>query len=332
MKKILLASFLAILLGIFLTKLVGDANEINHQPPPKRVWIVKSVDTMKYSRDLTGEKLKDPTFDQTINLQVKSIAELGATHVAVGTPYDERFVPYLKRWVQSARKYNLKVWFRGNFSGWEGWFGYKKDLTRDGHLTLMRQFINENGVLFEEGDIFSPCPECENGGAGDPRQTGDVAGFRKFLIDEHQAASEEFRKIGKNVRIVGSMNYDVAKLVMDEATANSVGNLIVIDHYVKSPQDLAKDVEKIAESAKANVMLGELGVPIPDIHGKLTEEEQAQWLEEVLSLIAKEEAVIGLNYWTSFGGSTAIFNNDGTQKPAADILEKYFRLASLPNN
>ena len=329
MKKIFLVSFLIILLGIFLLKFTPDANEINNQPPPKRVWIVKSVDTMKYSRDLTGEKLGDPTFDQTIDLHTRSIADTGATHVAIGTPYDEKFIPYLTRWIQAARSHGLKVWFRGNFSGWEGWFGYKKNLTRSEHLDLMRQFINKNGALFDQGDIFSPCPECENGVAGDPRKTGDVSGFRKFMIDEHQAANAEFRKIGKNVRIVGSMNYDVAALVMDEATANAVGNLIVIDHYVKSPQDLAADITKIALKTKANVMLGELGVPIPDIHGKLTEEEQGQWLEEAMSLIVKDESVIGINYWVGYGGSTAIFANDGTKKPAAQILEKYFSLANL---
>ncbi len=296
-----------------------------------RVWQIKSIDTMKYSRDLAGEKLNDPTFDQTINRQVKAISQTGATHVALGTPYDDRFVPFLNRWVQAARRNNLKVWFRGNFSGWEGWFGYRRDLTREEHLALMREFINQNGHLFENGDVFSPCPECENGGPGDPRRTGDVAGFRKFLVDEHQAASEQFRKIGKNVRIVGSMNYDVAELVMDEDTANAVGNLIVIDHYVKTPQKLADDIDKLAKKSNAQIILGEFGVPIPDIHGALTPQTQADWIEEALKLVSKDKNVIGLNYWVAVGGSTAIFNDDLSPRPAANIIKGYFSLSHLNN-
>lgn len=336
MKKIILAIAIVALIIFVLTKTQGQKLELwqtDQETPelPKRVWEIKSIDTMKYSRDLTGEKLNDPTFDATIEGQIKAIAQTGATHVALGTPYDERFVPYLNRWVQAARRNNLNVWFRGNFSGWEGWFGYKKELTRGQHLALMRAFINQNGALFENGDLFTPCPECENGGAGDPRRTGDVEGFRKFLVEEFQAANAEFRKIGKNVRTVSSINYDVANLVMDEQTANALGDLVVIDHYVKEPQKLAGDIRNLSQKTQSKIMLGEFGVPIPDIHGKLTEEQQAQWVDESLNLIQSQEEVIGLNYWTSFGGSTAIFKNDNGKKPAAEILKKYYSLQQLPD-
>jgi len=328
-KLILLAIFAAIAFAVFLAinRNSGQVNPTEEGQP--RTWEIKSIDTMKYSRDVAGEKLNDPTFDPVIERQVKSIAQTGATHVAIGTPYDERFIPFLRRWVQAARRNNLKVWFRGNFSGWEGWFGYKKELTREGHLNLMRAFINENGALFESGDLFTPCPECENGGAGDPRRKGDVKGFRKFAVEEFQAANAEFRTIGKNVRTVGSMNYDVAMLVMDEPTANAVGDLIVIDHYVKSPQELAEDIRALSQKSQAKILIGELGVPIPDIHGKLADEEQAVWIDEALALISRQEEVIGINYWVSYGGSTAIFKNDNGQKPAAEILKKYYLIQDL---
>lgn len=331
--KVLIATLAIVVVAIlFLTARRSfdvNPNKVQESNQPKRVWEIKSIDTMKYSRDPSGEKLNDPTFDQTINIQVKNIADLGATHVALGTPYDEKFVPYLRRWVEAARRNGLKVWFRGNFSGWEGWFGYKKDLTREGHLELMRTFINQNGDLFENGDLFTPCPECENGGAGDPRRTRDIEGFRKFLVEEFQAANTEFRIIGKNVRTVGSANYDVASLVFDEETANAVGDLVVVDHYVKSPQQLAQDIRVLSQKSQAKILLGELGVPIPDIHGKLTDEEQAAWLEEALKLLAKNENLIGLNYWVSVGGSTAIFKNDISPKPSAKVLENYYKTLNL---
>ncbi len=336
MKKIILAIAIVGLLIFVLTKTQGQKIELwqTDQETPelsKRVWEIKSIDTMKYSRDLAGEKLNDPTFNGTIEAQVKAISQTGVTHVAIATPYDEKFIPYLARWVKAARKYNLKIWFRGNFAGWEGWFGYKKDLNREGHFALMRAFINQNGGLFENGDLFTPCPECENGGAGDPRRNGDIDGFRQFMISEFQGANVEFRTVGKNVRTVSSMNFDVANLVMDEQTANSVGDLVVIDHYVKDPQKLADDIRTLSQKAQSKIMLGEFGVPIPDIHGKLTEEQQAQWVDESLNIIQSQEEVIGINYWVSHGGSTAIFNSDHSPKPAAKILEKYYKLLSLPN-
>jgi len=330
---IALSSLLLVLTFFWLKPEKGQQSPVTteqKQFTTPRVWQIKSIDTMTYSRDRAREQFNNQKFDETIETQISAIKNSGANYVAIDTPYDEEFYPFLERWVDISRNHGLNIWYRGNFSGWEGWFGYKKDLTREDHLALMRQFINKNGHLFEEGDIFDPCPECENGGPGDPRKTSDVVGFRQFMIDEHQAANEEFRKIGKNVRIVGSMNYDVANLVMDEDTANSVGNLVVIDHYVKTPQKLADDIEKLAKKSSANIMLGEFGAPIPDIHGKLDEQAQAAWIEEALVLVSKKEEVIGLNYWVGFGGSTAIFNNNGSAKPAAKVLEKYFKLPFLP--
>jgi hypothetical protein len=75
---------------------------------------------MKYSRDLAREKLGNPSFDKVIDDQISRIAGTGATHVALGVPYDPEFLPIMRRWVTAIRKYNLKVWFRGNLSGWEG--------------------------------------------------------------------------------------------------------------------------------------------------------------------------------------------------------------------
>lgn len=326
MKKIIFISiFLITIAVIFLNFSSYESSKTDSLGEQRITWEVKSIDTMKYSRDLAGEKLNDPTFSATINLQVKRIADLGATHVALGTPYDEQFNPFLKRWVDAARRNNLKVWFRGNFAGWEGWFGYNKSLTRDEHLKLMRQFINRNGDLFENGDLFTPCPECENGGAGDPRRNGDVDGFRQFMIEEFQVANTEFRLIGKNVRTVGSMNYDVAILVMNEQTANKVGNLVVVDHYVREPQKLVEDIEALGRVTQSNILLGEFGVPIPDIHGDLTEEQQAEWIESVLELIGNNESVIGGNYWVGFGGSTAIFDKNFEQKKAAKILSNFYK-------
>lgn len=289
-----------------------------------RFWEVQSIDTMKYSRDLAREKLNDPGFDKTIDQQVKNIANTGATHIAIATPYDPEFLPLLSRWVEKARKYHLKVWFRGNWSGWEGWFEYPK-ITRAQHIAKTEQFILSHSELFADGDIFSACPECENGGQGDPRHTGDVAGYRQFLISEYKATQQAFSTLNKNVSSnYYSMNGDVAKLIMNKDTTTALDGVVVIDHYVASPTQLVNDAKQLAESSGGKIVLGEFGAPIPDIHGSMTASQQADWLDKALSLLATEPSVIGLNYWTGVGSSTELWSGDGKATTAVDVITNYY--------
>jgi hypothetical protein len=309
---------LLIILGFFQTKPVSAEVE---QP---RWWSVQAIDTVKYSRDVSREKENDQAFDNVIEAQVREIANTGATHVAVGSPYDAEFIPFLHRWVKFARKYNLKVWFRGNFSGWEGWFDYQP-ISREEHLKKLKDFITSNGDLFENGDIFTSCPECENGGSGDPRSTGDVIGFRNFLIDEYKTTRDAFRLTGKSVITnYYPMNADVAKLIMDKETTKALGGVVVIDHYVDTPDQMASDIKEIANNSGGKIVLGEFGAPIPDIQGDMDETQQANWIDQTLSRLVKIDSLIGLNYWTSVGGSTEIWTENRYAKKGVAVLKKYF--------
>ena len=60
----------------------------------KKFWPMESIDTVKYSRDPAGQYLTDASYDKVIDMQVKAIAGTGANYVAIGTPYDKRFVPF----------------------------------------------------------------------------------------------------------------------------------------------------------------------------------------------------------------------------------------------
>ncbi|CAN5270851.1 hypothetical protein BH10PAT2_BH10PAT2_3950 [soil metagenome] len=289
-------------------------------------WNVQAIDTMKYSRDPSAQYLSNmPELNKISDQMAKDISATGATHMVVDTPYDDQFLPILKVWVAAARKYNLHVWYRGNWSGWENWFGVAS-ITRVQHIQKTKDFITKNPDLFLEGDIFTACPECENGGPGDPRLNGDVAGHRAFLINEYQMMTETFRSIGKNVQVnYNSMNGDVAQLVMDKDTTSALGGIVVIDHYVKSPADLNYDISKIAKNSGGKVILGEFGAPIPDIHGNMTDDQQAQWIKQSLNLLASNPDLGGLNYWTNMGGSTAIWTDKGVAKPAVAVITSYFK-------
>lgn len=288
-------------------------------------WSFQSIDTMKYSRDPSREFLSDPVKGKkVISQQVAAIAKTGVTHIAIATPYDDEFLPILNQWVDEARNYNLKVWFRGNWSGWERWFGYAP-ISRKDHLQKTVAFIKNHPDIFENGDVFTSCPECENGGPGDPRHNGDAEGHKQFLIEEYQAMQEAFRSIDKNVQAnMYSMNGDVAKLIMDKKTTQALGGRVVIDHYVRSPEQLMEDIVEIAQLSGGKVILGEYGAPIPDIHGSMSEQQQAEWLKQSLTLLAQTPELDGINYWTSFGGSTEIWKGDGSPKAAVEVLTQFY--------
>lgn len=294
------------------------------EPVGTHLWEFQSIDTMKYSRDVAKEKADDLSYDAVIDEQVKNIANTGATHIAIATPYDEEFIPFLSRWIVAARREHLNVWFRGNFSGWEQWFGYTP-ISRDEHIAKTRAFILEHPDLFEDGDAFTACPECENGGPGDPRQTGDIIGHRTFLVSEYDVANESFVKIGRKVVTnYFSMNGDVARLVMDHETTRRLGGTVTIDHYVATPQKLAADIRDIARRSGGDIVLGEFGAPIPDIHGRFSPEEQSRWIDAALQEISEIPELVGVNYWLSVGGSTAIWDDDGEERPAVGVLETFF--------
>lgn len=319
---------LAVAIGaIFIVQsynIFPDSN-VYYSRPNLEFWSLRSIDTMKYSRDLSREKLNNPEFDLEIERQMKNIAALGATHVAIGTPYDAEFLPILKRWISAARKYDLKIWFRGNWSGWEGWFDYPK-INQIEHMEKTRMFILANPELFQDDDIFSGCPECENGGTGDPRSTGDVEGFRNFITEEYRQTKFAFKSLNKRVSSnYYSMNADVARLVMDKSTTTALDGIVTVDHYISDPEKMAKDIKDIARESGGKIVLGEFGAPIPDIHGNLSETEQSEWINSALWSLKDLNEITGINYWSAVGGSTAIWEDGGRERLAVGVFNKYFK-------
>ncbi len=309
----------------------GRASVATVSEGDRRLFDVQSIDTMKHSRDLAREKLADPSFDSVIESEMRLAKEAGATHVAVGTPYDEEFLPMLSRWVRKAREQGLSVWFRGNFSGWEGWFGYPR-ITADEHAHLLERFIEGNPALFEDGDIFSACPECENGGPGDPRKTGERDEHNDFLRREYGIATRSFKKIGRDVSVYTSMNADIARDVITPDAADDIGGTVLIDHYLSDPGRLAADVASIAEDLDTRVGIGEFGAPIPDLNGNMTEGEQAEFVRRTLDGLAaaeEDERTRLVNYWVMRGGTTALIRDDGTPKEAYDVVSSYFSPLAL---
>jgi hypothetical protein len=307
--------------------LIHDLSTVFDKTP---FWKWECVDTMKYSRDTARAWNDRPQLlEKEINLQISSIKKSGANCVALATPYETEFVPFLEKWVKSARKNNLNIWFRGNVAGWEKWFDYEKVDTKEKHNEKTYQFIVKNAELFEEGDVFTPAPEPENGGFGDPRRGNDIRiKFNEFLISSFQNCEVAFFEINKKVKCgVFSSNFDVASVSLDQNTVQKTGGAVAIDHYVSNPKArYANDILNLHKKyGQAKVWIGEFGGPIPDLNGEMDETQQAQLVNVLLEIFYEKRSVIeGINYWTLKGGSTKILNDDGSEREALKILKNYF--------
>ncbi len=294
---------------------------------PPSFWKYQCIDTMKQSRDKARYWMKKPNLLQLVEAQLTEIKNMGANCVAIDTPYDKEFISHLTMWVNEARKKNLHVWLRGNWSSWEGWFGYPKGMTTQEHLNKTKQFILDNPDLFQDGDVFTPCPECENGGSFREMNPKKYASYRQFLIDEYKVTQNAFKAIGKNVEVNWfSMNGGLAKEVMDNETIESIGGVVTIDHYVKSPDDMDQIIQYFKDKLGAKIVIGEFGAPIPEINGSMTENEQAKFIDDLLEVMyGYRKSILGVNYWTLSDSSTALLNSAGSQRPVVEKIKKYFK-------
>lgn len=289
------------------------------------LWKYECLDTMKTSRD-KARMWTWKILDDHITSQVNATVAMGANCIAIDTPYDEEFLPVLKKWVAASRERNLHIWFRGNFSSWEGWFEYPTGMTANEHIQKTNAFIADNPNLFADGDIFTPSPEAENGGPFNQVETDEHAVFREYLIREYQEAQNAFKKIGKNVEVNWlSMNGGLAQRMMDQKTVDAVGKVVAIDHYIKTPQEMGEFIRYFYNTFGAQVVIGEWGAPIPQINGEMTEAEQADFVRALLEEQYRYKKMVhGTSYWVLYDGSTSLLNPDGSEREVVEVIRDYF--------
>ncbi|HSW88583.1 MAG TPA: carboxypeptidase-like regulatory domain-containing protein [Candidatus Saccharimonadales bacterium] len=320
-KYITLAVLLLVCIAFFVVNHILSQNS-----NPASLWKYQCIDTMKSSRDAARSEVFKKNALAEIAKEVTIIKKLGANCVAIDTPYDEEFVPFLQMWVMQAREEHLHIWFRGNFSSWEGWFNYPKGMTTKEHLQRTNNFILSHADLFQNGDIFTPAMEAENGWGNGYVPPNEYPLFRQFLIDEHTTAQKAFQQIGKNVITNWlSMSGGLAKNMLDEATISSLDDTVTIDHYVNNPEDMKNYVDYFSTKFHARVVIGEFGAPIPDINGTMTDQEQANFVKNIFYILYQEhENVFAVNYWTIKYSSTALVDINGTSKPVSTVLNQYY--------
>lgn len=333
---LLIVSIISI--SMLIMPYISDAQAFPLSKPPVEIvstqkltgtplFPTQCVDTMKVSRDKAKEHKSRKDQQAEIKKQVGIIASLGANCVVVATPYNEEFLPYLKLWIAEARARNLRVWFRGNFAEWEGWFGHKKTMTTDEHHARTKQFILSHPELFKDGDIFTSAPEAENGAPFSPIDTPQkYTAYRQFLQDQVRLSDEAFGEIGKDVTTNWlSMSGGVAKGLLTKEVLNQTGNIVTLDHYVQSVDEMEEYLMYFHKKYGSNLVVGEFGAPIPDINGKMDSKKQAEFVDELLNnLYTNSSFIDGVNYWTLSDSSTALVDAKGLEKPVVTSLKNYY--------
>jgi hypothetical protein len=111
---------------------------------------------------------------------------------------------------------------------------------------------------------------------------------------------------------------------MDKNTTQELGGIVTIDHYVKNGEQMAKDIKEYINLSGGKIVLGEFGAPIIDINGEMNEQQQHDWIQDTLKQISQIDGVIGINYWTSTGGSTQIWEQNGKPRLAIKAINSYY--------
>jgi hypothetical protein len=289
---------------------------------PRNQWQFASIDTMKQSLD----EAHFPPDREKIAGVVSEVKALGATHVAISTPYDLRYDNVLKIWVSEIRKQKLKVWFRGGFAS------FSQDHTTTYEKT--KEFVKRNQDLFETGDKFSAMKEPDVF-IKNPKVLDE------FILNSYEASKEAFTTLKNEKGIVVDYGYmsllGDAALKVDPQVVKYTGNTIVIDHYISDPALMGKYIQSLIDryGPDVKIVIGEFGGPHREINGPMDEEQQAQFVDALFREIVRPEFknnIIGVNYWhilntdqLAQSESTALINPDGSRRKAAGVVEKYFR-------
>ncbi|MDQ3099239.1 MAG: carboxypeptidase-like regulatory domain-containing protein [bacterium] len=329
MSRNIFLSLILCVIGVFTIRaLHSDISYLVLAPPHQQtIWKYQCIDTMKYSRDRARAFSQGKLSTSEVTSQVEKIASLGANCISIGTPYDSEFLPYLSLWVKEARTHNLKVWFRGNWAGYEGWFEYPKLVSLDEHHTKTKNFIIEHKDLFESGDIFTPAPEPENSPFFKPLFEKEPALFRSFISQSSLSASSAFKQIDRDVHTeFTSLSGGVATYALDKETVSDLNNTVTLDHYVSSPEEMDEYISRFNSLYGAQIALGEFGAPIPDINGAMTDEGQAKFVNSLLQTLTKRHSLVpAINYWTLSDASTALLDTEMKEKPVAKVLREYYK-------
>lgn len=301
-------------------------------------WTIRSVDVMKYSKDVVC----NPPSDTFIATQVQKAKELGANYIAISTPYNNPScgdsLALTKKWVAAIRAQGLSVWHRHMGLSFEGLYGIPKKYNDD-YLQLISNYIIENKDLFKDGDIFTPTPEPDTAGIGGVTYCDKVCAFKdnaefnQWIRNAQLVSKLSFAQIGlPNLKIgyygtsgfivVGENNPDwFGKSFLEPATVTAMDNVIAMDSY---PESYGGNMKTVLDKAheiwpNATFMIGEWGT--------ISASNETIANEQIMSTMssAKRSYVSGFNYWTMGpSGQEGLLNTDGSIKSTFTNVQSFY--------
>ena len=322
-------------------------------------WRIRSVDTMKLSRDT----LKAPLNDRQIAAVVRLDARLHLTNVTADVYYDAP--DYMMRWVSAIRAAGLHVWFRAHWYAWENHrvsvvvrgrtrlATVAGSMTPQAYIGATRLFLRQHTALFRNGDIFDFCPEPENGaywlkkyGKGWSWHSNEAAkhAFNMFIRSGVRMAATTLANRGLGGVVVTAISVDssIALRLLSAPTVTRLG-MITLDLYPErrtsdpavATSRLVSEIKSVHDRWGVPVLVGEHGYPRDKYVDDVT---QARVLRAELAGVARLPYVLGLNYWVDaggpgYGGYTNLYrlvNGAWTIRPAAQILARAYAAATPP--
>lgn len=326
---------------IKITVTPTPSNNPNPTPTPttpvsvNRTWTIQSVDAMKDTKDAVCGQRSESWITSWVNKAV----ELGATHVALSVPYENPSCgdarAFEKLWIKVIRSKGLKVWHRQMPLAFEGIYSATK--TSQDFLTTISNYIKNNPDNYQDGDIFTPIPEPQNGGisgitycANNYCQFSSKEQFNQWLRDAMTVSKNAFSTIGKTGIKVGYFGFDGFVAwgsnnpdwhgILEDSTIAAMGN-ITIDHYpelIGSTMQQGLD-ELVARYPGVDIVIGEWG----SADNKNVEQE----VRDTMGAAKNHPAVKGFNYW-QFGPSGAgeqLINDDFSNRIQFDDVQKFYK-------
>lgn len=307
-------------------------------------WPIQSIDMMKDSKDKLCNQLSQAQIDARVDRAV----EIGATHVAISTPYTSpacgNTITYTTTWVNSIRSKGLKVWHRHPGLAFEGIYNTNKSKSPDGHrhLKIISDWISTNMTLIQNGDIFTPEAEPQNGGIQGvtfcPQnicQFSSAADFNEWLrlasiVTKQTLKAEGFTdvKVGywgfDGFIVWGNNNPDhLGTSKLEAATVAAMDNIITIDHYPSGGDSMATDLDEArAVWPNADFFIGEWGTI-----GGGTDAQLEQAVNDTFGAFAARSWIKGVNYW-QFGPDgigEPLINSDFTKRAHFDEVQSFYK-------
>jgi hypothetical protein len=306
---------------------------------------IKSIDTMKESKDTANNQLTVTQIQQTIATTVLA----NVNYIAVSTSYD--FPDYLQKWADAIHQAGKHVWFRPHFNQWENDYGTTGIMTPGTYIGQLKSFILQHSSLFNSGDIFDGCAEPENGkywsyygGGGGwayngaPNQLTNE--YNQFMIDLTQMENAAFFTLGipgietRFHSTNGTLAVSPNSLYPTTVAAMGV---VVIDHYIgqsstQTPQQTAaaykQSVDQIYSIRKLPILFGEVGYSTEYVPDDTT---QQNTITSMLSTFDTMPYVLGMNYWVgadNIGDGTRIFTGsrgNWSLRPAGVTVGNYYK-------